>query len=246
MHIIPEDIVKMEVVMNNQEARPKAIKSLQLITLILNENQSNKFKAIAKEKGIFHGMVIQGKGTVNNHILGLLGIRNQRQNVIDILVEKKDALEIMDYITDKLKINESGHGIAYSTEVNHVELESEMNEEYCHRISEVEEGKMFKKLTVIVNRGMADDVMDVAREFGAKGGTILHGRGTGADCAAKLFGMEIEPEKELIIILLPADIANKVSEAIFKELNLSDPGQGMLFIESISDVRGIVEVTSDK
>ena len=39
--------------------------------------------------------------------------------------------------------------------------------------SEEDEG-MFKKLTVIVNRSMADDVMDIAREFGAKGGTILH------------------------------------------------------------------------
>lgn len=58
--------------------------------------------------------------------------------------------------------------------------------------------------------------------------------------------MEIEPEKELIIILLPTAITNTVTEALFHRLNLDIPGRGMLFVESVSDVKGIVEVTGDK
>lgn len=100
---------------------------------------------------------------------------------------------------------------------------------------------MFKKLTVVVDRGMAEDVMDIARKSGVKGGTILHGRGTGSEFNAKFFGMEIEPEKELVMILMPSDLIDKVVNDLFQELKLGIPGNGILFVEPILDVRGLFE-----
>ena len=99
---------------------------------------------------------------------------------------------------------------------------------------------MFKKITVIVNRGMADDVMDIARESGARGGTILHGKGTGTKNAAKLFGMEVEPEKELVLIIVPTEIEEKVVKNLYNNLEMQNSGNGILFVEDITDVRGIV------
>jgi nitrogen regulatory protein PII len=100
---------------------------------------------------------------------------------------------------------------------------------------------MFKKLTVVVNRGMAEDVMDIARKSGVKGGTILNGRGTGSEVTAKLFGMEIEPEKELVMILLKSDLLDKVVNDLYQELQLGIPGNGILFVEPILDVRGLFD-----
>ncbi len=97
-----------------------------------------------------------------------------------------------------------------------------------------------KKITVIVNRGMADDVMDIARESGARGGTILHGKGTGTKNAAKLFGMEVEPEKELVLIIVPTEIEEKVVKNLYDNLEMQNSGNGILFVEDITDVRGIV------
>ncbi len=166
--------------------------------------------------------------------------------IINILTGKKETAKILNYIVSKLKISKSGLGIAYTTNVSCMGYDDNKEANVWNTITSEEDEGMFKKLTVIVNRSMADDVMDIAREFGAKGGTILHGCGTEAGCVAKLFGMEIEPEKELIIILLPTAITNTVTEALFHRLNLDIPGQGMLFVESVSDVKGIVEVTGDK
>ena len=103
-----------------------------------------------------------------------------------------------------------------------------------------EEGMQYKKLTIIVNLGMAEEIMAIARNAGAKGGTILHGRGTGAQVSEKLFGMEIEPEKELLLILAPEDVANSVILALEEELSLDRPGTGILYVESVSEVRGLV------
>lgn len=106
--------------------------------------------------------------------------------------------------------------------------------------SHKEEGMQYKKLTIIVNLGMAEEIMAIARNAGAKGGTILHGRGTGAQVSEKLFGMEIEPEKELLLILAPEDVENSVILALEEALSLDRPGTGILYVESVSEVRGLV------
>jgi nitrogen regulatory protein PII len=100
---------------------------------------------------------------------------------------------------------------------------------------------MFKKLTVVVNRGMAEDVMDIARKSGVNGGTIIHGRGTGSEFTTKFFGMDIEPEKELVMILMPSDLIGKVVNDLFQELQLGIPGNGILFVEPIEEVRGLFD-----
>lgn len=105
---------------------------------------------------------------------------------------------------------------------------------------------MFQKLTVIVDRGMAEDVMDIARRAGVRGGTILHGRGAGAEMATKLFGIEIEPEKELVLILVPSELIKKVIEDLTTELQLDEPGKGILFVEPILETRGLFEMHNKK
>jgi len=100
---------------------------------------------------------------------------------------------------------------------------------------------MYKKLTVVVNRGLAEDVMDIALKSGVKGGTVLHGRGTGSEFTAKLLGMEIEPEKELVVILMPSELIEKVVNDLFVGLQLDNPGNGVLFVEPIVEVRGLFD-----
>ena len=60
-----------------------------------------------------------------------------------------------------------------------------------------------------------------------------------------MFGVEIEPEKELVIILTPKDLVDKVVSALTEELDLNEPGKGILFIEPVVDIRGLIEM-SDK
>ena len=74
--------------------------------------------------------------------------------------------------------------------------------------------KDFEVIFCILNKGFADKAMDAARAAGAKGGTILHGRGTAAPDAEKLFGITIQPEKEIVMIL----VANKIKDAVLKAL----------------------------
>ena len=70
----------------------------------------------------------------------------------------------------------------------------------------------------IVNAGFAEDVMDVAREQGVRGGTILNARGVAREKEAAFFGITIQQEKEILMMVVEKDIKDKVLNALYKEM----------------------------
>ncbi|HHU78135.1 MAG TPA: P-II family nitrogen regulator [Clostridiales bacterium] len=221
------------------------IDKVRMLTLILTENQCHKCVRLAKEKGIRGGMVMIGRGTVSSSILNFLGIKSEKKEIVNFLLIKEKAEEMLDYFDRELQLAKPGHGIAYITPVlsgtGFSGQKTDKKQVVINTAPYMEEESMFKKLTVIVDRGVSDEVMDIARSAGVRGGTILHGRGAGADIATKLFGIEIEPEKELVIILTPNHLIDKVVNALSEGLQLDEPGKGVLFVEPILDARGLLE-----
>lgn len=213
----------------------------QILTLILSDSQCHKCVHIAREKGICGGIVTLGKGTVSSSVLNLLGIKSQKRDVISFLLEKEQAEEMLDYFTTELQLHEPGHGIAFTTPVIMADHGMDEAQDTGNTVNGMEEKGMYKKLTVVVDRGIGEEVMDIARKAGVRGGTIMHGRGVGAEYTQKLFGVEIEPEKELVLILIPDELVHKVVNTLNEELQLSEPGKGILFVEPVVDVRGILE-----
>lgn len=93
----------------------------------------------------------------------------------------------------------------------------------------------------VVNAGYSDTVMDAAKELGARGGTIIHARGTANREAEKLFQITIQPEKEIVMILVPAAIKDDILHALYKKAGLETPGQGIAFSLPVDNVVGISE-----
>ena len=97
----------------------------------------------------------------------------------------------------------------------------------------------FQLIVTIVNRGQCGAVIDSSREAGAEGGTIISGRGSGVHEQAKLLSFTIEPEKDIVLTLVPTDRTEKVLEAIVQASELNEPGHGIAFVIDIEDVTGI-------
>lgn len=91
----------------------------------------------------------------------------------------------------------------------------------------------------IVNSGFSDSVMDAARELGARGGTVIRARGTANAEAEKLFNIAIQPEKEIVMILVDTQIKNDILHALYKAVGLKTPGQGIAFSMPVEDVVGL-------
>ena len=93
----------------------------------------------------------------------------------------------------------------------------------------------------IVNSGFAEDVMEIAREQGARGGTILNARGVAREEAAAFFGITIHSEKEILMMVVEKDIRDNVLNAIYKEMGMAKAAQGIAFSLPVSDVAGLAQ-----
>lgn len=91
----------------------------------------------------------------------------------------------------------------------------------------------------IVNAGFSDAVMDAARQFGARGGTVIRARGTANTEAEKLFGITVQPEKEMVMILVGSAIKDDILHALYREVGLNTPGQGIAFSMPVDQVVGL-------
>ena len=87
----------------------------------------------------------------------------------------------------------------------------------------------FELILCIVNAGFSQNVMDAARQAGARGGTILRGRGSANPEAEEFFNITIQPDKEVVLILVSASIKDEVLKAVYKNSGLSTEGQGIAF-----------------
>lgn len=91
----------------------------------------------------------------------------------------------------------------------------------------------------IVNAGFSEAVMDAAREFGARGGTVMRARGTANSEAEKYFHITVQPEKEIVMILVDAKIKDDILHALYKSVGLKTPGQGIAFSMPVDNVVGL-------
>ncbi len=93
----------------------------------------------------------------------------------------------------------------------------------------------------IVNAGYAEEVMDVAREQGARGGTILSARGVTDQEAAAFFGITLHEEKDILMMVVDKAIRDKILNAIYQQMGMGKKARGIAFAMPVSDVAGLVK-----
>lgn len=190
-----------------------------LMIAVVNNGQAERFMSIAKKAGAGGGTVIPAKGTASSKFLRMLGLGDKSKEVVLIVIDQEKGKKIVDDVRSDAKIQ----GVAAllgSTE------EKTMSSKW-------------KMITIIVNIGYADDIMDAARKAGAQGGTITHARGTGTEEDAKFFGVQIVPEKEMIFILCKSDDTDKIVEAISSLKCLDEPGIGIIYTQDVIDFKNL-------
>jgi nitrogen regulatory protein PII len=97
----------------------------------------------------------------------------------------------------------------------------------------------------IVNNGFSDTVMDAAKDAGARGGTVLNARGTANKEAESFFHIAIQPEKEVVMILVPLNVKDAVLHALYEKTGLNTMGQGIAFSLPVDNVVGLTPWKAD-
>ncbi len=105
---------------------------------------------------------------------------------------------------------------------------------------------MHEVIFAIVNAGYAEEAMEVARGQGVRGGTILSARGVAREKEAAFFGIAIDPEKEILMMVVSKDIRDSVLNALYQEMGMAKKAQGIVFSLPVSDVAGLAAPVEHK
>lgn len=103
----------------------------------------------------------------------------------------------------------------------------------------------YDMIVAIIARGFSDYVVSSARDAGATGATILYARGT-ADADKQVLGVSLQPEREVVLILVKKDERRKIMQSISDKTSLMEEGRGICFSLPVSDVFGIKRVAEQK
>lgn len=212
----------------------------ELIWVIVNFGKGSNVLQTAKKCGATGGTVILAKGSANNAIAAYLGLSDIRKEIVLMVCNKNMTNCVFEALHENFNLEKPKHGIAFTTDVCKVIgsvgcIESEPNR------LESEDEAMYCSITVVVQKGKAEDVIDAATAAGSKGGTIINARGSGIHETGKLFSMDIEPEKEIVMILSGKAEAKAIVSSIREKIDIEGPGKGIIFVQNVSKVYGLAE-----
>ena len=94
-------------------------------------------------------------------------------------------------------------------------------------------------IVAVINRGYADYVVDASRDAGATGATIMYGRGVVRHEEMQLNGVNIQGEKEIVLILVKKSLRKKVMQEISNRTHLQEKGNGVSFCVPVNYVMGL-------
>ena len=210
--------------------------------LIINvpHGKSEKLTRAAIECGSKGGTILSARALSKTNFGAILGIGESLRDLIFIIVEEEIKDSVQQGIIQSTSKEKTNFGELFSLDVDWILKSGILNNSSGETQNILEEKNMNESqkkqmITVIVNKGFADDVMFAARKAGASGGTVLNARGTAKETDEKFFGVHIIPEKEMLIIVVDGDKKEKVLNSI-KELEfLKQPGMGIAYSTQIED-----------
>ena len=212
------------------------LKGMDLLGFIVRHAEGDEVIRLAAKSGIKGGTVFKGEGTARSGILRKLGMDIIKRDLVLIVAPSAVAKKAMNDVAEKKQLDKKNKGISFRLPLNKVlgVVKEEKTETY-----EKEQTGMYQAIFVIVDEGESDRVLEAANEAGSQGGTVIHAHGSGGKETKRVFKMEIEPAKDIVLILSRDEITDGITRAINKEMNLEEPNAGILFTTDLSETRGI-------
>lgn len=214
-------------------------RKLLLSIFIVNNHDGVRVSKLAKKSGVKGTTAFLGYGTIDSNLLDFLGLNDVRKELVLMVANEKTTDDAMEAISKSLKLQKSGRGIAFALDVTRVLGIRDLKD--MIEIREERKNIMHEAIFVIVDKGEGENVIESAKKAGSQGATLINARGSGIHEQAKLLGMDIEPEKEIILLLSESHKTEEIIETVAKENHLDDPGRGILFTVDVRRTLGLFE-----
>ena len=215
---------------------------LELLCLITHSQNDKKIKGIQEQYELPFNLTSICFGTASSSLLEYFGLEEIKKHIYFSFINSNTRKDILKDINTKLNLNNPGTGICFTIPI------SSSTKYVKDKLDNSKEDVMEKKnseyhlIVTIAIEGYSEQVMNTAKGVGALGGTLIRGRSLDQSNSKRQFlGFNIEPEKDVILIVTKNDNKNDIMNAIIKETGLKTKGGGIIFSVPITDVTGLYE-----
>ena len=215
-----------------------------MITITKREYEEDYLEFFHRH-GIDNVLTLFCNGTATESTLSLLGLEKTEKVMISNMVREEKLGDVIKGLLVEMDISSAGNGISVTIPVNSIGGASSLKylagqeplQKKENESMNSAESKIVMIIT-IVDKGNTDLVMDAARGVGAKGGTVVRAKGTGAEIA-KFFGVSISEEKEMVYIVAKRDNRDNIMKAIMEKAGVNTDAHGVIFSLPIDNVVGL-------
>jgi len=191
---------------------------VKLIISIVERGEGKMLAKYYKKYGVPCQYKSVGMGTASSELLDVIGFGSTERDVLFSFAAKNTANALMYAINDDDEESVEAKGIAFDISLNG--MNSIIASALMGKSQTSDGGEKMEYsgnnslILVIVNQGYTDDVMNTAREAGARGGTIIRSRWVGEENIEKFYGISFQAEKEMIFIVATGEKRNAIMETI--------------------------------
>jgi hypothetical protein len=227
----------------------KAPPRLKLVFFIIDWSKIQLLSEVFDQEHVRFHFISKGRGTASSDILDLLGIGANDKAVVLCLEQEILAPVLLKEVRQKVGRRSPGAGIAFSIPLSGINSpllrifkESILKNE---KIALEPEGEPMKTeihndlIISIINQGYSDEFMTVAREAGAQGGTVLNARGLAHEGPVKFFGVSVQDEREIVLILAGREQKVPIMQAISQACGITTKAGGIIFSLPVDQVMGM-------
>lgn len=221
-------------------------KQMRAVVSIVDYSRGGEMAEIFKSEKVPVRFVTHGHGAADSEMLNYLGFGENKKSVMMSLLTPERANRIFYLSEQKMHLNKPGSGIIFSVPIssmtaflaaltnkdseNNIKLEKECEQKVSHEL-----------IVTIITKGFFPEVKAAANSAGARGGTLIHALGLGGEEAQKFLGISIQPEKDVILIIVKREEKSKVMKAIADAAGINTQGRGIIFSVPVDSALGLSE-----
>lgn len=189
-----------------------------------------------------------GRGTASSEMLEVLGLGSSDKVVLFGMLPRSSAGAMLEKMQIELSLGAINSGIAFTVPITGssnalVQLLQNCGAPGVQNGQEKEVEPMspcsFSMVLAIVDQGFSEEVMTAARGAGARGGTVIHSRHVMDEEAMKFWGISIQPEKEIVLIVVKSDCRKAVMQAIGGTCGLQHDAHGLVVSVPVDGAIGL-------
>lgn len=231
--------------MNTEKKQP----GLRILMLIGTPKIAQKAGALFQEGNVPIHYQFHAKGTATSEVTDMLGLGNTNKKILLSIMPRVFADRMMDKMQRELNLARPNSGIAFSFPITGGSgmvvrklKELSANDELLLReeVKDMPENK-YTMIMTVANQGFSEEIMEAARSAGAFGGTVFHARQIVNEETMQFWGLRIQPEKEILIILAANENKLAIMQSISEKCGIRSEAKGIAFSIPIDRVIGLNE-----